>query len=237
MIRIMIADNCIDRNNKYSKLLSRSNNIEIISRTIDVRTTLQKYFEYRPDILIISFELTRDIIQVIENLSIDTEERKKCNIILISRTIKIDKLPSKYLPKIYRILPELNYDEILYTIEEIKIPIPIKELSKKEIKSLLLSLKVNIYSKGTVYLIDAIQFVYNDPDLLYNITNLYIKVAVKYNVDNYYKIQRSIRGTIDTMNNHITPDLLESFFHIYKNDIVSPKYFFTIVNEYFLKNE
>lgn len=237
MIRIMIADNCINNSNEYSKYLARLNNIQIISITNNIHITLQKYFEFKPDILIVNFVLKKDAIQLIEQLSMSTEERKKCNIILISKSIKIDKLSSKYLSKIYRILPEPNYNELLYTIDEIKLPTTIKELSDREIKNLLLYLKVNIYSKGTVYLIDAIQLVYNDPNLLYNITNLYIQVAVKYNVDNYCKIQRSIRGTIDTMNNHITSDILEFFFHIYKNDIVSPKYFFTIVNEYFLENE
>ena len=103
---------------------------------------------------------------------------------------------------------------------------------REKIKKLLLELKFDIYSKGTYYLIEAIILAVNNPDLIVVLNELYKKIANKYN-KNSTQIRRSIIGSIDVMNNHISSEQLHSFFHIYNNEKVSPKYFFTVVIEYF----
>ena len=91
-----------------------------------------------------------------------------------------------------------------------------KELDQIKLKSLLLELKFNLYSRGTLFLIDAINIAYNNPTVLCKIENLYYEVSEKNNIS-VNKIQRSIRSSIDVMNNHISPELLHSFFYIYNS--------------------
>lgn len=144
------------------------------------------------------------------------------------------------IPKYY-VLTEIQPEEIIFkkeTNEElirkrIKIDEPInKELLRKKIKSLLFRLQFNLYSKRTFYVIDAIILTLDNPELIGNLSNLYEKVGLKYNIDSN-KIGRSIIGAIDIMNNHISKEQLRSFFYIYNNEKVNPKYFFTLVYEYF----
>lgn len=235
MIRVMIAEDSIEKNTEYCKSLTKEKNINIISRTVDINSTLSDYFRLKPDVLIVSFHVINDNnLKLIENLSLDIQERKKCNIIIISNNFTFNS-NEIFLSKIYRILPENKLKEVISTIKEIYTPIEDK-LSKSQIKELLFSLKFSIYSKGTNYLIEAIQIAYNSPNLVYNISNLYEKVALIYNADRK-KVERSIRNSIDIMNNHITSDKLQSFFHIYEKEIVTPKYFFTVILEYFFKQK
>ena len=124
----------------------------------------------------------------------------------------------------------VDYDTLKETIKEIGETSEI--LTQKEIKDLLFEFKFNIYSKGARYITDAIQFAYKDINLLSNITELY-KLVAFINEEKVNKIQRSIRSSIDTMNSHISKEQLRSFFHVYNNDIITPKYFFTIVVDYF----
>lgn len=235
MIRVMIAEDSLENNIRYCKFLTKEKNIEIISRTVDFNSTLSDYFRLKPDVLIISFRVINDNkLRLIEYLSLDIQERKKCNIIIISNNFTFNS-NAFCMAKIYRILPENNFHEVITTIKEIYSPVK-NDLTRSQIKTLLLSLKFNLYSKGTHYIIDAIQIAYKNPNLLYNITNLYEKVAHIYNIDSE-KVQRSIRNSIDVMNSHIPNDKLQSFFHVYEKDIVPPKYFFTIVIEYFLEDK
>lgn len=91
-----------------------------------------------------------------------------------------------------------------------------------------------MYSNGTKYIIAAIILAYNNTELLSNVSYLYERIALQYN-ENPNKIQRSIRSSIDIMNNHISKECLRSFFYIYGNDKITPKYFFTTVVDYFIE--
>lgn len=103
-------------------------------------------------------------------------------------------------------------------------------------KELLLELKFNLYSSGTIYLIDAINIAYERPFILRNIKDLYIKISKKYNISSS-KIKWSIRNSIDTMNKYISLDLMHSIFHTCDTNFkITPKYFLTMMIEY-LKND
>lgn len=121
--------------------------------------------------------------------------------------------------------------ELETSSKQILMYLPQKTLTEKQIRNLLIRLNFRFTVKGADYVIEAIKLAYYDKSLLNPIKNLYKEVAKKYNQE-YKYIQRSIIGTIDVMNNHITHDQLRSFFHIYDFDIVPTKYFFTTVIDY-----
>ena len=233
MISVMVAEDSLEQNSKCCEFLTKDKDINVISRTLDGKSTVQEYLIKKPDVLLLDLELPLlNGLEVIDNLSLDINERKKCNIVILTGSDRLRLIMSN-TSKVYKIIAKpYNLDDVLSTIKEIgSIP---SELDRKEIKDLLYELKFNMYSKGSRYIADAIQLAYKDIDLLSNVSSLYKLVALQ-NDEKDNKIQRSIRSSIDTMNSHISKEQLRSFFHIYDNDIITPKYFFTTVVDYFLE--
>ena len=231
MMSVMVAEDSLEQNTNFCEFLTKDKDIEVVSRTLDGPSTVEQYIEKKPDVLVLDLKLPGlSGIDVIDNLSLDSSEKNKCNIIIVSghTDLRINLFNTS---KIYRIMPKpVDYDTLKETIKEIGETSEI--LTQKEIKDLLFDFKFNIYSKGARYITDAIQFAYKDINLLSNITELY-KLVAFINEEKVNKIQRSIRSSIDTMNSHISKEQLRSFFHVYNNDIITPKYFFTIVVDYF----
>lgn len=231
----MIAEDNIELSSMYCRFLTKDKNINIISKTRDGESTVEMYQALKPDVLLLDLDMPKlNGLEVINQISKDSDEKNKCNIIVISGNVEL--MHRLYnTAKVYRIMPKpTNLDEVLSLIKDIS-NAP-RELDQIKLKSLLLELKFNLYSKGTLFLIDAINIAYNNPVLLCKIEDLYNRVAIKNNVS-VNKVQRSIRSSIDVMNNHISHELLRSFFHIYNNDIIAPKYFFTIIIEYLYKEK
>ena len=235
MVQVMIAEDNIELSSMYCRFLTKDKNINIISKTRDGESTVEMYQALKPDVLLLDLDMPKlNGLEVINRISKDSDEKNKCNIIVISGNVELmHRLFNT--AKVYRIMPKpTNLDEVLSLIKDIS-NAP-KELDQIKLKSLLLELKFNLYSKGTLFLIDAINIAYNNPVLLCKIEDLYNRVSIKNNVS-VNKVQRSIRSAIDVMNNHISHELLRSFFHIYNNDIIAPKYFFTIIIEYLYKEK
>lgn len=235
MVQVMIAEDNIELSSMYCRFLTKDKNINIISKTRDGESTVEMYQALKPDVLLLDLDMPKlNGLEVINQISKDSDEKNKCNIIVISGNVEL--MHRLYnTAKVYRIMPKpTNLDEVLSLIKDIS-NAP-RELDQIKLKSLLLELKFNLYSKGTLFLIDAINIAYNNPVLLCKIEDLYNRVSIKNNVS-VNKVQRSIRSSIDVMNNHISHELLRSFFHIYNNDIIAPKYFFTIIIEYLYKEK
>ena len=233
MLSVMVAEDSIEQISTCCEFLAKDKDIEIISRTVDGKSTIKEYLTNKPDVLLLDLEMpVLNGLDVIDNLSLDINERKKCNIIIVTDDISF-RLNITNTSKIYKIVPKpYNLDELLSTIKEIGSTS--NELTKKEIKDLIYRLNFNMYSKGSRYIVDAIKLAYDDINLLSNVTELYKLIAIM-NDEKPNKIQRSIRSSIDVMNNHITKEHLRSFFHIYDNNIITPKYFFTTVVDYFIE--
>ena len=234
MINVMVAEDNIHQNSFYCSNLSSDNEIKIVSRTLDGVTTLKEYLTVKPDVLLLDSKIPKlNGLEVIDNLCLDTNEKKKCNIIIITGDFPL-KSEISNASKIYRIFQKpVNYDILINTIKEIGNVR--NELKDKEIKNLLIAFNFRMYSKGTRYILDAIKVAYYDELCLSNMQFLYKRIGIMNNVK-MSKIQRSIRSSIDVMNKHISRESLQSFFHIYDNDIITPKYFFTMVVDYFKDN-
>lgn len=232
MISVMVAEDNLEQNSKCCEFLTKDKDIEIVSRTLDEQSTLEEYLIKKPDVLLLDLDLPiLNGLDVINNLSLDINERKKCNIVIVTGNAPL-RLNLYNTSKVYKIIPKpYNFDDLLLTVKEVGTS-P-QRLDEREIKKLLFDLKFNTYSKGSRLIIDAIQLAFNDINLLSNLTMLYRIIAFENN-EKENKIQRSIRSSIDTMNNHISKEQLRSFFHIYNNDIITPKYFLTTVVDYFI---
>lgn len=80
MISVMVAEDSIEENSTCCEFLAKDKDIEIISRTVDGKSTVKEYLTNKPDVLLLDLEMpVLNGLDVIDNLSLDINERKKCN--------------------------------------------------------------------------------------------------------------------------------------------------------------
>ena len=234
MIKVMIAEDNIFISKNCFKFLTNDKDIKVISCAYDGEETIKEYFKLQPDVLLLDLDMPKiNGLDIINTIGRFTEERKKCNIIVVSgSTEHLYKLYNT--AQVFRVIPKpADLDYILTTIKEI--PVKAKELNQKELKEILAELRLNIFSSRVQQLITAISLAYEKPYLLNNIKDLYIEVAKIYNLSPK-TIKWSIRTSIDTLNRSVSIDTLCSVFSLkFRPDTVTPKYFITLIVEYFEK--
>ena len=77
MVTVMIADDNAELNNLYCNYLAKDKDIKIICSTSDGESTLQKYKELKPDVLLLDLNLPKmNGIDVLNNICLDTNEKK-----------------------------------------------------------------------------------------------------------------------------------------------------------------
>ena len=162
-----------------------------------------------------------------------SEERNKCNIIVVSGNVQLLYALCN-TAQVYRVIhkpADLQY--ILQTIKEIQFRPT--EINQKELKKLLTSLNFKVYANNVSYLITAINVAYEKPYLLNNMKDLYSVVASHHNISPI-TIKWSIRNSVGALNRSITIEEICSIFAL-KNriDSITPKQFITLVVEYFEK--
>lgn len=235
MKKIMIADDNKDFNSCCRNFLTKDTSIEIVSYTIDGLTTLERYLNLRPDILLLDLDLpTISGIEIINRLTSIPEEKNLCNIIVMTGSEEFRNQITN-TSKIFRIIPKpCNLVDVMMTIHEIDISERPNSINIEDINSLMKKLNFNLYTKGTKYLIDCIIIANNNTDLLYNISELYSYVA-GINNTNPNIIKWSITNSLSTMNRFVDKEMLYSLFDEYDGRKISPKYFISILIHY-IKN-
>ena len=235
MIEVMVADDNIELNSLCCKFLTKDKNIKIVSSTIDGEKTLEEYKRLKPDLLLLDLDMPKmNGLEIINKLCEDTAEKKKCNIIVVS-----GNAPMRYdllnTAKIYKIIPKpIDLTKILEDINQFAEEFSANRgTSQKNIRDVLYELKIQPYSKSGKYVLEALEILLKDPSILENIKNLYDMVGKKYNTS-YTSIKWGVRSSINLMNRYITNKQLRTIFRIYDNDknLITPKYFFTMILEY-----
>lgn len=228
MVNILIADDNIEINNIYKNFLLKDENIAI-TQVFDGNDVLNYYFKNKPDILLLDLNLpNKSGIEIINQLSSVPEERKLCNVVVISGEMTFrEKL--KNTSKIYKIIHKpLRLNELTNIIIEMKLNEE-KVVNESNFINLMVKLKFNLYSKGTIYLMDMIKICFSSPHLVANMDKLYELVSIKYNISKI-KTKWSVHSSLSTMNKYVSSDLLTSIFNIYDNERnLTPKYFISIV--------
>lgn len=234
MIKVMIAEDNQSLCENCFEFLTNDEDIKVVSCTLDGKSTLEKYLEIKPDVLLLDLDLPKITgIEVINFLSRFSEERDKCNIIVVSGSVELLSTLCN-TAQVYRVIRKpANMQYILDSIKEISFRPT--EIDQKKLKKLLTSLRFKVYSNNVSYLITAINVAYERPYLLNNIKDLYSVVASIHNLSPT-TIKWSIRNSIGALNRSTTIDEICSIFAINHGiDSMTPKQFITLVLEYFEK--
>ena len=233
MIKVMVADDNAQLNHAYCDFLSKDKDIQIVCSTFDGLETLKKYKEIHPDVLLLDLKMpSMNGIDIISNLSLDTEEKKICNIIVISgeNSLRYNLFNTS---KIFRVMPKpVEFDDILSTIKEIPLENDSKRFSDQSLRHFLFTLNCNISSDGTKYLADAIILVNENPKLLKNMNDIYEIISEKYSISNK-TVKWGIRNSIDTMNKNTSNE--ELCLKLKKQTFrkLTPKYFIPLAISHF----
>lgn len=235
MIKVMVAEDNIDENSMFCKVLTKDENIKVVSYTLDGEKTIEEYFERKPDVLLLDLGMPKvNGLDIINILSSYEEEKSKCNIIVVSGDTGGLRANLFNTAKVFRVIPKpANFD---YVIQSVKESVDYNyEIPEKSLREILLELRFNIHSTGVAYLTSAIKIAFKRPRLLNNISDLYNEVAKEYHISPN-KVRWSIRSTIDTLNRSVSIEDICSIFELnYTPDYPTPKNFITLVVEYFEK--
>lgn len=162
--------------------------------------TISMYWKVNPDILVLDNNLSDISLEdIVDKLSCNPIERKRCNTILTLSphySIKLNNV-AKINEIIYK--PILN-NELVNTIKMMSVDYNTPDLELGEVDWLLQSLNFNCMSTGYKYMRDAIIYCYYRPDELEFLNTVLKYLAYKYDVPES-RVRDSLKSCIRPFNN------------------------------------
>ena len=195
MIKVLVADDNIEQNVKLSNFLTKEEDIKVISMTFNIVNTLSEYLSTKPDVLIFKSRPSKmDEREILNALDEYEEERRKCNVIILTEEIT-EILPPK-INKVFNVIKQTsNFSAILHSIRQMyDYNKKIKPNYKEICENIFLELGFNLYNSGTKLLIKTIVFLLENKSYdrnnmyeIYNELSHKEKISakqIKWNIDN-----------------------------------------------------
>ena len=114
---------------------------------------------------------------------------------------------------------------------------PEKKLDKQKLKLLLNKLGFNPISNGTLYIIEVLEFFYNNNILEIKSLNEAYIISAKIHKLNIKKIRWNVESALLVMNKYADTELLQEIFYWYDNyKNITPKYFFSTMLDFLNEN-
>lgn len=198
MQRVLVANSDIEQNKKICQYLAKDKRLDIIE-TIDGTSTLKKYNELKPNILVLDSCL-KDIscIDIIDKLSTTYAEKRICNIIITAKKDELLKLSNN--AKVYKTFYGIdNLSDLSDTIDELYAYGNYEELTPEDFDFLFMKLRIPLNSTGSEYLRESITEGYYFPTSEKVLNNIFSIIAEKYDRTNE-SIRSGIRTALENMN-------------------------------------
>ena len=228
MLKILAVIQNIAQNFQLCQYLTQDNNTDF-RITNDGVSALKLYYDFRPDIFILDTNLENTkYTDIIDKLSLDDNEKHKCNILLLSNT---EFLRISNLSKIYKaFLKDYTYQDILKTIKEMS-----NFTLDKKIDRLFLKMHIPLESNPSNRVRKTLTKCYDSPELLKNLNNLFDMVGKDFETTRE-GIRSSFRTALKPLNEQkdreLSPFTIYKFFP--KGTDVTPSLFLDI-SIYYLK--
>lgn len=193
MINLMIADDNMEFSKSLCNFLTKEKDIRIVNISCNGLEALISYTSLKPDILLLDLDMPGfSGLDFLNSITTNTKDTIP-NIIIISGSAKHISLLSDVSLIRYILHKPFDYNKLFEIIKKIKTEFHSDLELDSQIYNLLESLDFNMYSKGTILLIDAIKLAYYNQELIYKTERLMKEVSILHNSNNF----RSIRSTID----------------------------------------
>lgn len=181
MVNVLIGNRNIQESNILCQKLASDKNYRVDNATTG-NDVIDMYWKINPDILVLDNSLSDlPIEDIINRLSVNPVELKRCNMILtltphyrieLNNVAKINKI-------IYKPIFD---DKLVNAIHVMSADFYTPDLEVGEVDCLLQSLNFNCMSPGYKFMKDAITYCYYRPDELEFLNNILKYLAYKYNV-------------------------------------------------------
>ena len=195
MVNIMIADDNVDFSKSLCNMLTKEKDFRISNISCNGLEALVSYTSLNPDVLILDLDMPGfsglDFLNTLKS----NKQYHKSNIIIISGSVEHKILLSdvSLIKYIFQKPFDFNNKKLFEIIREIKKEsFSDSELNNK-IYKLLEYLDFNMYSKGTMLLVDSIKLAYSNSEFIFKTENLMKEVSKVHNSKNF----TSTRSTID----------------------------------------
>lgn len=202
MQKVLIANPNVEQRILFCQQLANDKRLEIIE-TVDGTTTLEKYFDIQPNVLVLDSCL-KDITctEIIDKLSTNLTYKGNCNIIVTAK--EDENLALSNVARVYKIIYDnqknnQNLFDLYDTINEMYLYGEYKELTIEELDLLFLKLKIPLNSNGTDYMREAIFECYYYPDLRKKLKNIFSIIGERHNKTNE-AIRSSFRTALEPLN-------------------------------------
>ena len=194
MVNVLISNKNTDESQMNCKEINydRNYNIQTVNNGID---TISTYWKKAPDILVLDNNIQDMLIEdIINRLSADPMEQKKCNTILtldsnyhlnLKKFTKIDQVITK----------PIKDNELSNAIKELAIDYNTPDLKFGEVDTLLQLLNFNCISPGYTYLKDAIIYCYYKPNQLEFLNTIIEHIAYEHKVSKI-KVRDSLYNSL-----------------------------------------
>lgn len=171
----------------------------IIKNTFDEKDTIEKYFKFNPDILVLDDSLSEiSIEKIIDKLSAFPIDRQKCNTILTLKENTFLRL--KKFSKIDSIVYKPFSNNSLYTaIDDLSKVYCTPGIDFYDIDILLAALGFNSFSNGYQYLKEAIIYCYYDEDALEKFDRTLDLISYEHNISKS-QVRDAIRACLKHFN-------------------------------------
>ena len=207
-------------------------NIEIKNVTKNGLENIIHKIKAKDNVIILDSTTSVTFLQnVMKNATLKMDTRKLNIIILV-----IDSNSQKYINQEHHYFFKKTKTTTLFDVVDL-VSNSLKDSLEleKNLDDILWKLGFTTYFKGTIYLKDAILFVYEDRALLYDMGKLMNKISKK----NHNKNQSVIRSDIDKALNHMLDytdsNIISEIFEDYDGRKISLKYFIDLVVRYLEK--
>ena len=226
----IIISSCEKSTILYKNFVTYDKNANVVATTYTNEETIQQFLEKNPDLLILD-TTTHNInaLYVLAQLS-NYDKGIGNKVVLITNPAQYSLIDTNsFLCVLEKPITQEKILKSLYKIKTVQKP----KLTPNDVKKLFLNLKIELYSNGIHYLIEAIIMAAEKHRLLQNLQEIYEKIGIKHSIP-YDKIKWSIRSAVDTINKYADLNLFNSVFKYYDDTrAITPKYFIRLVLYYF----
>lgn len=221
MLNLLIADDDI----YYAKFLmeqinKQNNSVRVINIAVDGEETLNILNTMDEiDIFLLDLKMPKlNGIEILKRLSNIKKRKYKKSCIVISGEADLVMQLEKNNPIIYDVLFKSQYNQVIYTINEI---ISEKQIEHSEIRlkrkiiNELKYLGYNISHNGTKYIMDIIYYIIteNNGEINNLKRNIYPKIAIKNNV-NPHNVKHCVRRATEYMYYECEENKFKSYFYL-----------------------
>ncbi|MBQ2917151.1 MAG: hypothetical protein IJE59_03125 [Clostridia bacterium] len=215
MVKLLVGNgNSTKLDSLCRKLANDKNNYRVEKVNIG-KDVITMYHKINPDILILDNSLLDMTIEdIVNRLSVNPRESKKCNIILILQ--KDYNLKIKNHSKINTVFYEpYSSNKLNNTIKELAIDYNTPDLEFGEVDWLLQSLDFNCMSGGYRYIVEAITYCYYRPEQLEFLNDVLIYLSFQFKTSKSQirdAMNASIRPFNNSSNYTCSEELLKALF-------------------------